>query len=125
MTTSLDSLLHQRSLILQDMQAIDSLRRGSLSQQFFKARPGQPAHGPYFVLQGFFQGKKFSERIPATQAPEVQQQVNNYRKFQQLAEQYVTLSDQIARLGSPNLDSKKNSSPKKPPTSSSGKPKPS
>jgi hypothetical protein len=125
MLTPLDSLLQKRGLILKDLEAIDCLRRGSLSKQFFKARPGQPARGPYFVLQGFFHGKKFSERIPTREALEVEQQVDNYRRFQKLAEDYVTLSDQITRMGSPSLDSKKNSSLRKPPTNSSAKPKPS
>ncbi len=126
MSASLDSLLQQRDLVLKDMQAIDSLRRGSLSKQFFKSGSGQSAQGPYFVLQGFFHGKKFNERIPASQAPVVQQQVDNYRQFQHLAEEYVTLSDQITRMGSRSADSKKkDSSPRKPPTSSTGKPKPS
>ena len=47
--------------------------------------PGQSARrGPYFVLQGFFHGQKFSERIPVEQAPQVQAQVANYRRFQSL-----------------------------------------
>jgi hypothetical protein len=125
MPIPLDSLLQKRELIFKEMQAIDCLRRGSLSKQFFKSGPGQPARGPYFVLQGFFQGKKFSERVPTAEAPEVQQQVDNYRQFQKLAEDYVTLSDQITRMGSSNLESKKNFSPRKPPTNSSRKPRPS
>ena len=108
------------------MQAIDRLRRGSLSQQFFKAPPGQSERrGPYFVLQGFFQGKKFSERIPAEQASQVQAQVDNYRRFQALAEDYVTLSDQITRLESEGSGSKKNSRPRRSPTSASRKRPPS
>lgn len=96
------------------MQAIDRLRRGSLSKQFFKAPPGQAGRrGPYYVLQGFFRAKKFSERIPAEEAPRVQAQVDNYRRFQTLAEEYVTLTDQITQLESQNADGKKNSSPRK------------
>lgn len=126
MPTPLDSLIQKRSLVFKDMEAIDSLRRGSLSKQFFKALPGQSAcRGPYFVLQGFLQGKKFSERIPAQQVPEVQKQVDNYRRFQTLAEEYVALSDQITQMESPDSGSKKNSSPKNFPMSSSRKPKPS
>ena len=126
MPTELDSLLHQRDLVLESMRAIDGLRRGSLSQQFFKAGPGQAERGPYFVLQGYFQGKKFSERIPAAEAPEVQQQVDNYRQFQRLAEEYVTLSDRITRLEATGAEAKKNdSSRRRRPANSSGKPKPS
>lgn len=126
MPEQLDSLLKKRKTLLQEMQAIDHLRRGSLSKQFFKPRPGQTEQrGPYFVLQGFFRGKKFSERIPAQQAPQVQAQVDNYRRFQTLAEEYVTLSDEITQIQSPDSGSKKNSSHKNSPTNSSRKPKPS
>lgn len=127
MPTQADSLSQKRDLILSQMQAIDRLRRGSLSKQFFKSPPHRPSapRGPYFVLQGFFQGKKFSERISAEQASQVEEHVENYRRFQTLAEEYVTISDQITRLEFQAPDSKKNSSRKNSPRSSSRKPKPS
>jgi hypothetical protein len=51
--------------------------------------------------------------------------VENYRRFQALAEEYVTLSDQITRLQDPAQKSKKNSSRRRSPTNSSRKPPPS
>lgn len=125
MTKHLAALRQKRTVLLQNLQAIDHLRRGTLSQQFFQAPPGQTGRrGPYFVLQGFFQGKKFSERVPAQQAPQVQEQVDNYRRFQTLAEEYVTLSDEITRLEVPGADSKKKDSSRRNwPPNSSEKPK--
>ena len=67
-------------------------------------------------------GKKFNQRIPADQAPQVQEQVDNYRRFQSLAEEYVTLSDEITRLESQDSGSKKNSSRRRLRTNGSGKP---
>jgi hypothetical protein len=126
MKPNLDALRQQQHALLQQMQTIDRLRRGSLSQQFFTS-PGRPLshRGPYFVLQGFFHGKKFSERVPQDQAAQVQQDVDNYRRFQTLAEDYVTVSDQLTRLQAPGQDSKKNFSPKRWPPPSSRKPPPS
>lgn len=126
MKPNLDALRQQQQELLQQLQAIDRLRRGSLSRQFFKA-PGRSAsrHGPYFVLQGFFRGKKFSQRVPQDQAPQVQQDVDSYRRFQTLAEDYVTVTDQITRLLDQNDDSKKNSNPLKSPAPSFRKPPPS
>ena len=126
MKPNLDTLRQRQQELLQQLQSIDRLRRGSLSQQFFKA-PGRSASrcGPYFVLQGFFRGKKFSERVPQDQASQVQQDVNSYRRFQTLAEDYVTVTDQITRLLDQNDDSKKNSNPRKSPPPSSRKPPPS
>ena len=54
-----------------------------------------------------------------------QKQVDNFRRFQTLAEEYVTLSDQITQMEFQDSGSKKNSSPKNSPTSSSRKLKPS
>ena len=99
MKTNLDALVQKRQALLQQMQSIDRLRRGSLSKQFFKSDPPGPAAcGPYYVLQNFFHGKKFSQRIPQDQAVQVQQDVENYRRFQTMAEDFVTVSDQITRL---------------------------
>ena len=124
MPEQLDSLVKKRDTLLKEMQTIDHLRRGSLSKQFFKPHPGQTEQrGPYFVLQGFFRGKKFSERIPAEQAPQVQEQVDNYRRFQTLAEDYVTLSDEITQMESGDSHSKKNSNRRNSPRSNSRKPK--
>jgi hypothetical protein len=51
--------------------------------------------------------------------------VDNYRRFQSLAEEFVTLSDQITRRHDQPADSKKNFSPRRSPTHSSKKPPPS
>jgi hypothetical protein len=48
--------------------------------------------------------------------------VANYRRFQKLAADFVTVSDQVTRLQDRLPDSKKNSSPRRSPTSNSRKP---
>ena len=126
MKQNLEGLVQKRQSILLQMQSIDRLRRGSLSKQFFKSRPTAAARqGPYYVLQGFFHGKKFSERIARDQAAQVEQDVENYRRFQTLAEEYVTVSDQITRLPEQRQESKKNSSRRRSSGNSSRKPPPS
>jgi len=127
MNSNLDQLLPQRERILQQIRSIDRLRRGSFSRQFLqqRRRGNSGSSGPYYLLQGFLHGKKFSQRVPAQQAEQVQQQVAHYRRFQSLAEEFVTLTDQITRLESELPDSKKNSSRRSSPTNGSAKPKPS
>lgn len=127
MQPNLDALLQERQALVQQMQSIDRLRRGSLSTQFFKPHPpgSTPRRGPYYLLQGFLHGKKFSQRIPQDQAAQVEEDVENYRRFQRLAEDFVTVSDQITRLQDQRPDSKKNSSRPRSPTPSSRKPRPS
>ena len=51
--------------------------------------------GPYFVLQGYLQGQKFSQRVPADQAAAVASGVANYKRFQELADEFVTVTEQL------------------------------
>ena len=114
MHPSRSTLQEQREELLEQMRSLDTLRRGSLSQQFFKYKQAGKTllRGPYFLLQGFFRGKKFAERIPAEKAGQVAQQVENYQRFQALAERFVTLTDEMTRLED-QPDSKKNSKGRK------------
>ncbi len=112
MKPDLDVLRQQQQSILDQMQVIGRLRRGSLSCQFFPAtKPRAARRGPYFLLQGSVDGKKFSERVPQDQAPQVQQDVDHYRRFQELTEEYVTVTDQLTRAQDTHLDSKKTAPP--------------
>jgi hypothetical protein len=119
-------LEERREQILQQIRAIDRLRRGSLSRQFFKKRRAHSKHpqGPYYVLQGYVQGKKFSERVPADQAPQIEPLVANYKRFEELAEEFVAVTDQLTRHSQAAPDAKKNSRPKSA-RNDSGKPMPS
>ena len=77
---------------------------------YTKKTPGPTTTpGPYFVLQGFHKGKKFSQRIPASLASQVQQHVDNFKRFQDLADQCITLTDQITQLAQGAADTKKSS----------------
>lgn len=112
MKPTLPELRRQREEVLQKIQTIDRLRRGTLSEQFFtKKRQGKRVRqGPYYVLQCYLKGCKCSERIPAEQAEQVKSDVANYQLFQELAEQFVKITDQITRLENSPSDAKKNSS---------------
>jgi len=126
MNFSCSQLEARRQQILQQIQSIDRLRRGSLSRQFFKQRraDSKVAQGPYYVLQGYIQGQKFSERVPAEQSPQIEPLVANYKRFQELAEEFVTVTDQLTRLSQSAPDAKKNSR-RRSAKSGSGKPTPS
>jgi hypothetical protein len=126
MHVSLSQLEQRREQILQQIQAIDRLRRGSFSRQFFKKTraDSKTQQGPYYVLQGYVQGQKFSERVPAQQAQEIEPLVANYKRFEELAEEFVTVTDQITRLSQGAPEAKKNSR-RNSGRSVSGKPTPS
>ena len=126
MNISLSRLEERREQILQQIKAIDRLRRGSLSRQFFKKRRAHSnaPQGPYYVLQGYVQGQKFSERVPAQQAAQLEPLVANYQRFEALAEEFVSVTDQITRLVEAQPDAKKNSR-RRPDRNDSAKPTPS
>ena len=111
MPTKLDLLTAEREALLAQLQSIERLRRGSLSRQVYsRLKAGQPhTQGPYFVLQGFAHGKKFSQRVAAEQAAQVLDQVRNYQRFQYLADRCITVTDQITQLTAAQPDAKKNS----------------
>jgi hypothetical protein len=125
MNLPLDSLKQQREQVLEQMRAIDQLRRGTLSRQYLKKHRGAQTltHGPYFVLQGYLHGRKFSQHVPATDAIKVGEQVKNYKRFQELAEDFVSLTDRITQWEEHSPDSKKNSGRKKSPTNGTERPK--
>jgi hypothetical protein len=115
----------RRDQILEEMRALDHMRRGSLSRQFFRSRqPHQSVGpGPYFILQGYLQGQKFSQRVPAERAPRVESQVANYQRFQALAEEFVTVTEQLTLAEEPALKKRKRNSGRKSARSGSGKPR--
>jgi hypothetical protein len=114
MNSPIAALEQEREEVLKEMRSIDRLRRGAFSQHFLRRREGGKlrTHGPYFVLQGYLRGKKFSQHIPAEQAAQVAVDVENYQHFQTLADRFVTLTDELTRLEA-QPDSKKNSGRRK------------
>lgn len=127
MKLNVTELLHQREHLLEQIQSIDRLGRGSLSEQFFTRKVGgqKIRQGPYFVLQCYLKGCKCSERIPVDQAGQVKADVANYQRFQELAEEFVLVTDQITQLENGQGHSKKNFKHRRSPKSSSEKPGPS
>jgi hypothetical protein len=118
----LQQLSAKREAILDQLKSIDRLRRGSLSRQVFtKQQAGKTvSQGPYFILQGFHHGKKFSQRIPSEAAQSVELQVQNFKQFQALADECISITDQITQLAD---GSKKNFRLRRSRQSGSGKPK--
>lgn len=123
MSTDLPQLQRRREQILQEMGAIDRICRGHLSQQFFKfTREGKTVRqGPYYVLQRWFRGKNLCERIAAEKLEPVQQGVEGYKRFRQLADEFVDVSEQIT-LETGHLAAVKKKRPMPPRRNSSGKP---
>jgi transposase len=97
MSKDLPRLHQRREQILQEMGAIDQLCRGHLSEQFFKSKQGGRTvrRGPYYVLQRWFGGKNLCERVPADLVEPIRKGVQGYKRFRQLADEFVDVCEQI------------------------------
>jgi len=85
------SLQQQKTEILQKMAQIPAIIRGKITSQTYVTK-GRP-QGPYHTLQRWDQGQNKSQRIPSHQLPMIQEAVCGYEQFQQLADQFVGLTE--------------------------------
>ncbi len=62
-------------------------------------RPNQPLHGPTDRLTYKVEGKTISESLPSPAAlAKVEREVAEFRKYQQLSQQFVEINTNICRL---------------------------
>ncbi len=122
-----------RSAILQQMAKLESMERGTLSEEYREHPDGSGGTvrlGPYFKHQVWEGGSNKSRRVPAAEVPQLRQDIENHQRFAELADSYVELTVEQtrarrsqARAGA-DPDAKKNSRRKSGPKASV-KPKPS
>lgn len=74
------------------MGQIPYIIRGKLTSQTYVAK-GR-SQGPYYTLQRWEEGKNKSQRISPPQLPMIQEAVTGFERFQQLADQFVGLTEQ-------------------------------
>lgn len=101
---ALDTLLLQRDHLKSQLAAIGDMRPGSLVPRFRKcgkpschcAQKGDPGHGPSFSLTRPVKGKTVTRVIPAGPAVErTRLQLQEFRRFRQLVQQLIDVSEQI------------------------------
>lgn len=76
-----------REQILQQMNLLTRMERGKLCRQ-----SRGPDTTPFYKLQCWHQGKNHTRYVPADEVPAVQAALANHQRFQQLAEEFVTLT---------------------------------
>ena len=106
MTVSTESLLKRIQKIKQHIGELGDLRPGTLSQQYnvcgspgcqCKAIPPLK-HGPYYKISLNRHGKSSSHFVREDDLKDVQQQLENYRRLQELVDEWITLSAQLSTL---------------------------
>ena len=87
----------ERAQILQQMAHIDRMIRGHVSQQTYQVqRAGRTiTQGPYYLLQRRENGKNNCQRLGDQELELIVEAVEGYARFQQLAQRYAALTEQL------------------------------
>jgi hypothetical protein len=106
------SLYTKRGNIAKAIGEIHSMRKGSLNswKQKVVHKDGEVAmKGPYYALTKKDPGgKTITQSIPANDVPRIRQEVENYKEFRRLTDEYIEVCEGIAMLESEGGDAKKN-----------------
>jgi hypothetical protein len=105
-------LAARRREIVEEIDAIKRMKKGTLNSLYNKVtnKKGEDVlNGPYYVLSKKGVGNKtVSERIPATDAPKVQEDVDNYKRFKQLTDEYIDVCERLSEFADAEDEGKKN-----------------
>lgn len=123
-----------RQSLIDQIAAIRTMLPGTLAEEYRPASNSSSKNtkplGPYFKHQCWKDGRNVSRRVPADEAAQLREDIDNARHFHQLTAQLAqlnindTLAIRAAETPAVQPDAKKNSS-KQPRTKNSAKPKPS
>ncbi|NCC62050.1 MAG: hypothetical protein EOM12_14175 [Verrucomicrobiae bacterium] len=97
----------KRLEILDNMCQIERLRQGIISEQYYGT--GDNRRGPYYVLQGYADGKHWSKRIPRDQIEQVKADLQAGAHFKELCQQFADVTEADTLMGDESVR-KKNSS---------------
>jgi ABC-type sugar transport system ATPase subunit len=104
----------RREAILKEIGEIQIMRKGVLNAIYQKVthKDGEVVvRGPYYKLSRKGENNKtLSWSVPKDRVERVQEEVDNYRRFRRLAEEYVEVCEEMALLEGPQSrdDAKKN-----------------
>jgi hypothetical protein len=93
-----------RKHILQEMEGIRSMRRGSVNEQFLKVphkgKKEPVLRGPYYVFSRHEKGKGTkSYRLTSTEdVDKARRDIEAHKRFQELCREYEELTEEFGRL---------------------------
>jgi len=107
MPQALPALETHRSELLRALSDLKDMRRGSVVGATFRcgkpnchcSQPGHAGHGPIMRLTPKVHGKTVTEALPTPAAVrKAEQEIAEFRRFQQLGHELVEVNEQICRL---------------------------
>ena len=123
MTTTHQFDNSERSSLLEQIAAITTMQEGSLAEEW-RERPSADGQstirlGPYYKHQVWKDGRNRTRRVPAQEAAQLRQDIDNAKRFEQLTDQLAHLNIQHTLAlradqarDSEIQESKKNSKPR-------------
>jgi hypothetical protein len=104
------SLSERRQQILDEMNRLERLQRGYLSKQFlYRERNGRKFRfGPYYLLQHGAGKGRVCRRVCADKVTTVKAEVEAWQRFEQLADEFVSVTERMTLEEGEATDSKKN-----------------
>ena len=100
---SFDKNKNRRQEIIQEISSITTMQKGTLNEQFLKVpqKHKEPVlRGPYYVLTKKENNKTVSKRIKLADYEQIKDDVDNYKRFMQLANEYVKIAEEMTSLKS-------------------------
>ena len=112
---TLEELQDRKQQILQEIDALDDFRQGSLSPRYRKcgksychcAKEGAQGHGPLWMVTRGVEGKTVSKAIPLEQVENTFAQIDRFHQFQKLIREYTEVNIKICDA---KLEASKNAS---------------
>ena len=107
-----EALQARRQLVLRQIEQIEQMRRGSLTEQFVeavKADGSRSRRGPYPLYTYKDKNRTVSRRVSDPQAlPLYRDQILAFRRFQELTAELTRLGEELSDLAIPQGEVKKN-----------------
>ena len=99
---ALTQIEQRRCEVLEQMAAIRSLERATLTEQMLavkhKGKKSPVLRGPYYVLARWENGKTRSRRVRAGELQRVKRDVANHQRFLTLCEEFMDLTHRLGQL---------------------------
>jgi hypothetical protein len=81
----------KRTAILDEIRQIERMRQGTISEQYYGT--GENRQGPYYVLQGYAEGKHWSKRVPKAQIEQVKADLEAGVHFKDLCNEFAQITE--------------------------------
>ena len=107
MSQSLEVLEQRKKSLYEELEGIGPLRRGTITENCRKcgktncacAQPGHCGHGPRYLWTATIGGKSYGQQIAlGPEFEKIEQEVANYRRFQQWMEEWIEVNEKICQL---------------------------